>query len=215
MRVVMIHAVAESIPPVRLAFQDEFPEAEVVNLLDEGLLLDFDDEVTPNLRRRMSELICYSQDHNADAVGLACSVYAPVVDSARHLVDVPLVSSYGPVMREAVDAGARVGVIASNSATMRDAEYYLNLAAREAGKEVTFVPRLAEDLLTVLRVEGQQAFERRLGEEVMALEPEVDVVLLSQFSFASALDHLRGVSTTPVLSAPHSSARTLKRMLKK
>ena len=67
MRVVMIHAVAESIPPVRLAFQDEFPEAEVVNLLDEGLLLDFDDEVTPNLRRRMSELICYSQDHNADA----------------------------------------------------------------------------------------------------------------------------------------------------
>ena len=90
---------------------------------------------------------------------------------------------------------------------MRDAEYYLNLAAREAGKEVTFVPRLAEDLLTVLRVEGQQAFERRLGEEVTALDPEVDVVLLSQFSFASALDHLRGVSTTPVLSAPHSSAR--------
>ena len=77
------------------------------------------------------------------------------------------------------------------------------------------MPRLAEDLLTVLRVEGQQAFERRLEEEVMALAPEVDVVLLSQFSFASALDHLQGVSTTPVFSAPHSSARTLKRLLGK
>ena len=41
MRVVMIHALAESIPPVRLAFKDEFPDAEVINLLDEGLLIDF------------------------------------------------------------------------------------------------------------------------------------------------------------------------------
>jgi Asp/Glu/hydantoin racemase len=209
----MIHALAESIPPVRLAFQEEFPEAEVVNLLDEGLLLDFEDAITPNLRRRMSDLICYSQDHEANAIGLACSVYAPVVDSARDLVDVPLVSSYGPVMQEAVDAGSRIGVIASNSATMRDSEYYLNRAAREAGREVTIVPRLAEDLIAVLRAEGQPGFERRLEEEVLALAPEVDLVLLSQFSFASALEHLRSVSPVPVLSAPHSSARTLKRML--
>ena len=39
MRIVMIHAVAESLPPVQLAFREVFPEAEVVNLLDEGLLL--------------------------------------------------------------------------------------------------------------------------------------------------------------------------------
>ena len=120
MRVVMIHALAESIPPVRLAFMEEFPEAEVVNLLDEGLLVDFPGSITPSLRRRMSSLICYCQDHNADAIGLACSVYAPVVDSARDLVEVPLVSSYGPVMAEAVAAGPRVGVIATNEATMSD-----------------------------------------------------------------------------------------------
>ena len=46
MRVTMIHAIAESIPPVRLAFAEEFPEAEVVNVLDEGLLFDFDDKIT-------------------------------------------------------------------------------------------------------------------------------------------------------------------------
>ena len=38
MRVTMIHAVTESILPVRLAFREEFPEAEVINVLDEGLL---------------------------------------------------------------------------------------------------------------------------------------------------------------------------------
>ena len=59
MRVVMIHALAESIPPVRLAFEDEFPDAEVINLLDEGLLIDFPGSITPGLRRRMTDLICY------------------------------------------------------------------------------------------------------------------------------------------------------------
>ena len=200
-------------PPVRLAFQDEFPEAEVINLLDEGLLIDFPGSITPNLRRRMSDLICYSQDHAADAIGLACSVYAPVVDSASDLVDVPLVSSYGPVMQEAVEAGPRVGVIATNAATMSDSEYYLNVAARESGKEVSIVQRLASDLIQVLRAEGHSAFEKRLEEEVLALAPDVDAVLLSQFSFATALDHLQKVSPVPVLSAPHSSARTLKKML--
>ena len=79
----------------------------------------------------MSDLICYCQDHGADAIGLACSVYAPVVDSACDLVDVPLVSSYGPVMQEAVEAGPRVGVIATNAATMSDSEYYLKRGRTE------------------------------------------------------------------------------------
>lgn len=213
MRVTMIHALAESIPPVRLAFSEEFPEAEVVNVLDESLLIDFDDKITPNLRRRMSNLIGYCQDNKADAIGLACSVYAPVVDWAKELVNVPLVSSYGPVMAEAVEAGPRVGLIASVPATMRDSEYYLRLAAKEAGKAIEPHLCLAEDLISVMRAEGQQGLERRLEEEVMKLAPDVDVVLLSQFSFAAALAHLKKVSSAPVLSAPHSSARALKKLL--
>ena len=213
MRVVMIHALAESIPPVRLAFKNEFPDAEVINLLDEGLLIDFPGSITPGLRRRMTDLICYCQDNSADAIGLACSVYAPVVDSARDLVDVPLVSSYGPVMAEAVASGPRVGVIATNEATMSDSEYYLKLAAKEAGREVEVNRRLATDLIQVLRESGQRAFEHRLEQETLALAAEADVVLLSQFSFATALEHLQKVSPVPVLSAPHSSARTLKKLL--
>jgi len=213
MRVTMIHAIAESIPPVRLAFAEEFPEAEVVNVLDEGLLFDYDDKLTPHLRRRMSNLIGYCQDNKADAIGLACSVYAPVVDSARDLVDVPLVSSYGPVMTDAVAAGPRVGLIASVAAALSDSEHYLKLAAEEAGVPVEPVLCLAEDLIAVMRAEGQPGLERRLEQEVMKLAPDVDVVLLTQFSFAAALEHLKKVSPVPVLSAPHSSARTLKWLL--
>ena len=213
MRVTMIHAIAESIPPVRLAFDEEFPEAEVINVLDESLLVDFDDQLTPDLRRRITNIIGYCQDNKADAIGLACSVYAPVVESAKDLVHVPLVSSYGPVMADAVTAGPRIGLIASVASTMRDSKYYLHLAADEAGVEIEPQLCLAEDLVTVMRAEGQSGLERRLEEEVLKIASKVDVVLLTQFSFAAALAHLEKVSPIPVLSAPHSSARTLKKLL--
>jgi hypothetical protein len=64
-----------------------------------------------------------------------------------------------------------------------------------------------------MRSEGQAGLERRLEEEVLKLAPNVDVVLLTQFSFAAALTHLEKVSPVPVLSAPHSSARALKKLL--
>jgi len=209
----MIHAIAESIPPVRLAFDEEFPEAEVINVLDESLLVDFDDQLTPDLRRRITNIIGYCQDNKADAIGLACSVYAPVVESAKDLVHVPLVSSYGPVMADAVTAGPRIGLIASVASTMQDSKYYLHLAADEAGVEIEPQLCLAEDLITVMRAEGQAGLERRLEEEVLKIASKVDVVLLTQFSFAAALAHLEKVSPIPVLSAPHSSARTLKKLL--
>ena len=213
MRVVMIHAVAESMQPTKLAFQEVLPEAELVNLLDEGLFLDFGDQLTPALRRRMTQLICYSAEYGAQAIGLACSVYTPMVEMVCGVVDVPIVSSYGPVMGEAVQAGRRVGLIAAVPATLRDAEYFLQEAARECGASTEVYPRLAEDLMEVKRHEGETAFCRRLAEEVDKLAPHVDAVLLTQFSMASALAHLRSTAAVPVLSAPHSSARRLKELL--
>jgi hypothetical protein len=38
---------------------------------------------------------------------------------------------------------------------------------------------LAEDLIPVLRTEGESGFSRRIAEEVAKLEPDVDSVLLS------------------------------------
>ena len=96
---------------------------------------------------------------------------------------------------------------------MRDAEYYLLKAAKELRKAVEPHRCLAEDLLPVIRSEWEAGFQRRLTEEVERLAPQVDSILLSQFSMAVALKHLRAVSPVPVLSAPHSSARRFKELL--
>ncbi len=213
MRIAMIHALAESAPPVRLAFSEEFPEAEVVNLLDEGLSIDFAGQITPRLRRRMSQLICYCAEFDADAIGLACSFFASVVETAQDLVDIPVVSSYSPMMEDALKQGNRIGIIASFPATLRDSDYYLHRTAAEQGRTVKSELCLAEELIPLLRTQGQAAFEARLQQLVNGLADRVDVVLLSQFSMAAALTRLQAGCATPVLSGPHSSARKLKGLL--
>ena len=213
MRVVMIHALAESVPPVKVAFAEVFPEAEVINLLDEALFIDFKGQITPQLRRRMSQLICYCQEHGADAIGLACSVYAPVVETAKDLVDIPLVSSYSPVMEEAVRAGRKIGIIASVEATLRDSEYYLHRAAEDQGRTIETELCFAEELIPLIRTQGEDAFNRRLEELVTDLAETVDAVLLGQFSMATALNRLQATCPVPVLSGPHSSANKLKDLL--
>ena len=150
MRVVMIHALEESVPPVKLAFTEEFPDAQLINLLDQGLFIDFQGVLTPTLQRRMTQFICYAAEYGADAIGLACSVFAPVVDSAKHLIDVPLISSYGPVMDEALKHGSRIGIVASVPATLRDSEFYLRRAATEKGVDVEPVLCHADDLLAIV-----------------------------------------------------------------
>jgi Asp/Glu/hydantoin racemase len=213
MRVVMIHAVAGSIRPAELAFRDEFPEAELVNLMDDSLLTDYGDSINSRLRRRMSQLICYCAEHGADAVGLACSVYAPVVESARHLVDIPVLSSYEAVMDDAVSYGSRIGIIASVAATLRDSEYYLRQTAKQRGLTVDPQLLLDEDLMQLMKVAGQEEFRQRLSRAVRRMAPGLDAILLSQFSMATALSDLREVTDLPLLSAPHSSARRFKQLL--
>jgi Asp/Glu/hydantoin racemase len=213
MRVVMIHAVAGSIRPAELAFRDEFPDAELVNLMDDSLLTDYGDNINSRLRRRMSQLICYCAEHGADAVGLACSVYAPVVESARDLVDIPVLSSYEAVMEDAVGYGSRIGIIASVPATLRDSEHYLRQAAGLRGIPVDPQFLLDEHLMELLKVEGQEEFRQRLAGAVRQMAPGVDAILLSQFSMATALAELRQITDVPLLSAPHSSARRFKRLL--
>ena len=91
---------------------------------------------------------------------------------------------------------------------------YQSLTRPEAWREMNVVQVVRQKRATMLLVHLiLAAFQRRLGEEVSKLAPEVDVVLLGQFSMASALEYLRGVSPVPVLSAPHSSARRLKELL--
>jgi hypothetical protein len=116
-------------------------------------------------------------------------------------------------MEDAIGCGSRIGIIASVPATLRDSEYYLRQAAGIRGTAVDPQFLLDEDLMQLMKVDGQAEFRRRLADAVRQMAPGVDAILLSQFSMATALLDLRKITDVPLLSAPHSSARRFKQLL--
>ena len=136
-----------------------------------------------------------------------------MVKTARDLVDIPVVSSFSPVMVEAVRQGSRIGIIASVPATLTDSDFYLHRTAAEYGRSIETKLCLAEELIPLLRTQGEAAFQTRLEELVNELTPKVDAVLLGQFSMSTALTRLQAICPVPVLSGPHSSAKKLKELM--
>ena len=160
MRVVIIHALPESIAPTKLAFNEIYPEAELITLFDEALFKDFKGELTPELNSRMIDLIKYSENSGADAIGLACSVFAPVVDYAKNIIDVPITSSYEPVLQAVLEKANKIGVISGVEKTLEDTQFYLNRQAKIDGKEITSHPILATPLMEAMKNPNTTEYNR-------------------------------------------------------
>tara|TARA_A100001037_G_scaffold305343_1_gene345055 strand:+ start:529 stop:1173 length:645 start_codon:yes stop_codon:yes gene_type:complete len=213
MRVVIIHALPESIDPTKLAFNEIYPEAELITLFDEALFKDFSGELTPALNARMVELIRYAENSGADAIGLACSVFAPVVDYAKKIVGVPLTSSYEPVLNAILENSNNIGVISGVEKTLLDTQFYLNKQAQIEGKDITSHPILATTLMEAMKNPDRTKYNEILDVALRELPENVNDVLLSQFSMASSLHHLKNTTNRNYYSPPHCTANWFKQTL--
>ena len=76
--VAVIHATWTASPPIVDAFEREYPEARLWQLLDDRLMADAIEEgtVTPELRDRLRRLVGHATAGGADAILLTCSMYA-------------------------------------------------------------------------------------------------------------------------------------------
>jgi hypothetical protein len=71
--------------PIRQAFDELWPEADVVNILDDALSPDRarNQELTPALERRIADLGRYALSTGADGVLYTCSAFGPAIESLR------------------------------------------------------------------------------------------------------------------------------------
>lgn len=204
-RIALISAVTSAFAPIHDAFQSGFPEAELWNLLDDRLLDDAADRggLTAELTARMESLIDHAVDGGADAVLLTCSLYGPVAHARSGRSGVPV---QGPddALFEAVrgSSASRAGLVSSGASPLEDSTARLRAVV---GQDVEVVPILTE----------RAAFGSSDGviDAVTAAlrpAPEVDVLVLGQYSLTSAAPMLREVLGIPVLTGPELAVRSVR-----
>jgi len=209
MRIALIHALRHSPPPIEAAFAAAWPEARLMNLLDDSLSADLarEGQLTPAMTERFLTLARYAAGTGAQGILFSCSAFGPCIEAcARDLAPLPVLKPNEAAIEEAVKIGRRIGLLATFPGTLAS-------MPPEFPPGVEVVPCLAPGALAALDAGDAETHDWLAAEAAVALR-DCDVVLLGQFSLARAAAQVAAATGRPVVTTPDSAVAKLKRLLK-
>jgi len=198
-RIVLIHATPVAIDPILSVFQQEWPRAEPVNILDDSLSKDLESagSLTPAISRRIVSMARYGSDIGAAAILFTCSAFGRAIDAAKKAVSIPVLKPNEAMFDDALLAGDRLGLLATfgPSVASMESEFY-DLARRRnstAGLESLLVPDAMAEAAPQLA--------------------NCDAIMLAHFSTFRALTDVQRAVGCRVMTSPHSAVAKLKKMI--
>jgi Asp/Glu/hydantoin racemase len=214
MRIALIHATRLAMEPIQAAFRREWPEPELMNVLDDSLSLDRGrgPDLTPAMIARFECLARYAVDCGAAGILFTCSAFGPAIEAAAHAVQVPVLKPNEAMFEAALARGARIGLVATFASSLAPMCEEFDAAARFAAVRPTLVTELAEGAMDALQ-KGDGAHHDTLIAEAATRLGSVDAVMLAQFSMARAAAAVRARVGVPVLTSPESAVAKLRARL--
>jgi Asp/Glu/hydantoin racemase len=208
MRIALIHALKHSIAPIEASFARLWPEATLMNLLDDSLSADLarDGRLNDAMTERFLSLGNYAAGTGADAILFTCSAFGPCIDAvARRHARMPVLKPNEAMVEQAAAQGRRIGLLATFAPT-------LDSMPPEFPGSVEVVPQLAAGALAALD-RGERAEHDRLVAEAARALHDCDLIALAQYSMAPAAALVAKASGRPVLTTPDSAVLKLKQLL--
>jgi Asp/Glu/hydantoin racemase len=208
MRITLIHALKHSIVPIESSFARLWPEATLMNLVDDSLSADLarDGRLTSGMTDRFLTLGRYAASTGADAILFTCSAFGPCIEAvAREHAPMPVLKPSEAMVEKAAARGHRIGLLSTFPPTLVS-------MPREFPSTVEIVPKLAEGALAALD-RGDRAEHDRLVAEASRDLRDCDLIALAQYSMAPAASLVVAASGLPVLTTPDSAVLKLKDLL--
>ena len=201
----LVHATPLAIPPVREAFGRLWPEVQLVNILDEGLLvvLEADGSLGPRAVDRMARVIGLIRDTGVSVIQLSCSAYSPLVPTLRKLASVPVLAIDDVLVETSVQRGRRIGVISTQAITAQS----IQNAADCAGRTIELTSVFFRDAFEALARGDGDAHDRLLRAEIEKLADQ-EVIVLAQASMTRVLPTLSAELRARVLTSPTLAVET-------
>ena len=208
MRIALIHALKHSIVPIETSFAKLWPDASLMNLLDDSLSADLarDGGLTKAMTQRFLSLGNYAASTGADAILFTCSAFGPCIEAvARAQAPMPVLKPNAAMIEQAAARGHRVGLLSTFAPTLVS-------MPPEFPASVEVVPKLVEGALAALD-RGDRAEHDRLVVEASRDLRDCDLIALAQYSMAPAATLVAEASGRPVLTTPDSAVMKVKALL--
>jgi Asp/Glu/hydantoin racemase len=208
MRIALIHALKHSIVPIEASFARLWPEARLMNLLDDSLSADLahDGRLTSAMTERFQAIGRYVASTGADAILFTCSAFGPCIEAvARAQAPMPVLKPNQAMIEQAVKQGGKIGLLSTFPPTLAS-------MPREFPPSVELVPRLAEGAMAALD-RGDRTEHDRL---VVAAAKDLrgcDVIALAQYSMAPTAAQVTEATGRPVPTTPDNAVAKLRELL--
>lgn len=215
-RLGVIHAALITSGPVSKYAKEIIPEVEVVHWVDDTIQnTNFACEPGTIPAKNYAKFVqgaLSQQEYGVDLILLACSTFNRAVEYARPMIQTPMLQIDRPMMDLAVQAGRRVGLLATVPTTVPASERLLRLAAQEAGREVEVETRLCSEAFQVLKAGDPEKHNEMLLEEIGKLSDEVDAIVLAQVSM-TALEPRLTKTKVPVYNSGRTAFNRIRQFL--
>ena len=208
MRIALIHALKHSIVPIEASFARLWPDASLMNLLDDSLSADLarDGRLSEAMTERFLSLGNYAASTGADAILFTCSAFGPCIEAvARAHAPMPVLKPNAAMIEQAAARGHRVGLLSTFAPTLVS-------MPPEFPASVEVVPKLVEGALAALD-RGDRAEHDRLVVEASRDLRDCDLIALAQYSMAPAVEMVAAATGRPVLTTPDSAVMKVKQLL--
>ncbi len=208
MRIALIHALKHSLAPIAASFATLWPEAELMNLLDDSLSADLarDGRLTEAMTERFLALGRYAAGTGANGILFTCSAFGPCIEAvARAHAPMPVLKPNEAMIEQALARSRRIGLLSTFAPTLAS-------MPREFPGYVEIMPKLAEGALSALDRGDRPTHDRLVAEASQDLR-DCDVIALAQYSMAPAARLVADATGRPVLTTPDSAVEKLKRLL--
>lgn len=213
-RIALIHATTLAMAPIASVFANDWPDAQLLNLLDDALPADRakSDALSPDLYDRFAQLAHYAQTAGADAILVTCSAFGPAIEAARAGTTLPMLKPNEAMFAEALQRGSRIGMVATFEPAVDSMRTELLALADAAQRAIEIEIRCSSEALRAL-VRGDVPRHDELVVEAARELSGCDVIMLAQFSMARARAAVQHATGIPVLTSPDCAVRALKQAL--
>lgn len=215
MEIIIIETSAVSSDLLKQLIKEIIPEASVHEIIDSSLI----DEVvagggvTPHVRHRMNTYFKFAEELGADIILNQCSSVGDVAAKAQKTIQIPIVSIDKGMAIKAVQAGTRIGLVATVATTLKPSSNNILRTAKELGKEITLTPYLVDGAMDLLIKTGdKETHNKMVIGAVEQAAKENDVVVLAQGSMV-VLEPLLTHLETPVFLSPRIGIEYLKSVI--
>jgi Asp/Glu/hydantoin racemase len=215
MKIGIIHATSNAVPPLNAAFKQLAPDVTVLNFVDENIQYHANqiDGIDDKSFRDFVHLASKAQEAGVDAIIVACTVLTPVVDAVKPFISVPIFAVDRPMLEKAVTHYTKIGVVATTAPSGPATKAQLEKLANEWGREVEVETEIITQAMTELKAghEDEHNHLNRLAAEELQ-KRGCEAIILAQITQSCAETDTRTLGL-PVLTSPKEAVKAVIRAL--